>query len=198
MSLSFANTIIMNILCGLKLPVSHPSSVALMILLFLTWISSQSKVVMGGHCEPIQIEMCKSMRWNMTSMPNLLSHNTQQNAILSIEPWKELLDTRCSDVLLFFLCAMYAPICTLHFSEPVPPCKSVCQTAKSGCEPIMNQYDVSWPSSLDCEMLQEYDRGVCVSPDAIISSVPDEGKEMSSFEYFYIVILIFQLAIVYV
>ena len=176
MSLSFARTIIMNILCGMQLPVSHSSSAPIMIVLFLAWVSSQSEIAMAGQCEPIQIEICRSMQWNMTSMPNLLSHSTQQNAVLSIEPWKELLDTGCSDVLLFFLCAMYAPICTMHFSEPVPPCKSVCQTAKSGCEPIMNQYNVSWPTNLDCIALPEYDRGVCLSPDAIVSSVPQEGR----------------------
>ena len=169
--MSLARTIIMNIL-----PASRSGSAPIMLILISTWISSQPEMVMAGQCESIQIEMCQSIQWNMTSMPNLLLHSTHGNARLSITSWKELIDTGCSDDLLFFLCAMHAPICTPHFSEPVPPCKSVCQRAKSACEPIMNNYNVSWPIDLDCSVLPEYNRGVCLSPDAIVTTLPKEGK----------------------
>ena len=174
--MSLARTIIMNIPCGLQSPARRPGFTPIILILISTWISSQPEMAMAGQCESIQIKMCQSMQWNMTSMPNLLSHSTAGNAILSITQWKQLVDTGCSDVLLFFLCAMYAPICTPHFSEPVPPCKSVCQEAKSGCEPIMNNYNVSWPPELECTELPEYKRGVCLSPDAIVTTVPKEGK----------------------
>ena len=169
--------IIMSVLNEMRMLTCCRHSMPIVAIIVLIWISSQSEVAMAGQCESIQIDMCRSMQWNMTSMPNLLLHSTHQNAILSIEPWKELIDTGCSDFLLFFLCAMYAPICTPHFKEPVPPCKSVCQQAKSGCEPVMNQYDVSWPDNLHCNGLPEYNKGVCLSPDAIVATVPKEGKE---------------------
>uniref|UniRef100_H3A7R6 Secreted frizzled related protein 4 n=1 Tax=Latimeria chalumnae TaxID=7897 RepID=H3A7R6_LATCH len=99
-----------------------------------------------------------------------------ENAILAIEQYEELVAIDCSRVLRFFLCAMYAPICTLEFlHDPIkPPCKSVCQRARDGCEPIMNRYNHSWPESLACEDLPVYDRGVCISPEAIVTDLPED------------------------
>lgn len=79
--------------------------------------------------------------------------------------------TGCSPDLLFFLCAMYAPICTIDFQhEPIKPCKAVCERAKSGCEPVMIRYNHSWPDSLSCSELPLYERGVCISPEAIVKA----------------------------
>ncbi|KAJ8277053.1 hypothetical protein GJAV_G00070950 [Gymnothorax javanicus] len=113
-------------------------------------------------------------------MPNHLHHSTQENAILAIEQYEELVDINCSPVLRFFLCAMYAPICTLEFlHDPIKPCKSVCQRARDGCEPIMKRYNHSWPESLACDDLPVYDRGVCISPEAIVTDLPEDTFEAS-------------------
>ena len=123
-------------------------------------------------CEPILIPMCQHMPYNMTRMPNLLQHSSQEDARYLIQQFEDLVDQKCSDVLLFYLCAMYAPICTVNFqSEPIPPCRSVCEQARAGCEHIMNEHNVSWPAYLDCSTLPRYDRGVCVSPSAIVPSL---------------------------
>uniref|UniRef100_UPI00398EC38A secreted frizzled-related protein 4-like n=1 Tax=Pristiophorus japonicus TaxID=55135 RepID=UPI00398EC38A len=135
--------------------------------------------VQGAPCERVRIPMCKTMPWNITRMPNHLHHSTQENAILAIEQYQELVDTNCSPVLRFFLCAMYAPICTLEFlHDPIKPCKSVCQRARDGCEPIMRRYNHSWPESLVCDDLPVYDRGVCIAPEAIVTDVPEDAKWM--------------------
>ncbi|KAG9340989.1 hypothetical protein JZ751_020183 [Albula glossodonta] len=130
---------------------------------------------MAAACEPVRIPMCSSMPWNITKMPNHLHHSTQANAVLAIEQFEGLLGTQCSEDLLFFLCAMYAPICTIDFQhDPIKPCKAVCERAKHGCEPVMKRYNHSWPESLACEELPVYDRGVCISPEAIVKA---EGPE---------------------
>uniref|UniRef100_A0A8B9IVN5 Secreted frizzled related protein 4 n=1 Tax=Amazona collaria TaxID=241587 RepID=A0A8B9IVN5_9PSIT len=128
----------------------------------------------GAPCEAVRIPMCRPMPWNITRMPNHLHHSTQENAVLAIEQYEELVATGCSPVLSFFLCAMYAPICTLEFLyDPIKPCRSVCQRARDGCEPIMRRYNHSWPESLACEDLPVYDRGVCISPEAIVTDLPE-------------------------
>ncbi|XP_072905677.1 secreted frizzled-related protein 4-like [Hemitrygon akajei] len=135
--------------------------------------------VQGALCEPIKIPMCKAMPWNITRMPNHLHHSTQENAILAIEQYEDLVDTRCSPVLRFFLCAMYAPICTFEFlHDPIKPCKSVCQRARNGCEPILKRYNHSWPESLACSDLPMYDRGVCIAPEAIVTDLSQDAKWM--------------------
>ncbi|KAJ7412425.1 Secreted frizzled-related protein 4 [Pitangus sulphuratus] len=131
----------------------------------------------GAPCEAVRIPMCRSMPWNITRMPNHLHHSTQENAVLAIEQYEELVATGCSPVLPFFLCAMYAPICTLEFLyDPIKPCRSVCQRARDGCEPIMRRYNHSWPESLACDDLPVYDRGVCISPEAIVTDLPEDVK----------------------
>ena len=128
-------------------------------------------------CEPIQLPMCQHMKYNMTRMPNLLHHSSQENAKLAIEQFQPLVDKNCSEVLLFFLCAMYAPICTVNFqSAPIPPCRGVCEKARKGCEHIVNSHNISWPDYLDCSHLPRYDRGVCVSPEAIVEQVGNSSK----------------------
>ncbi|NXY82274.1 SFRP4 protein, partial [Alcedo cyanopectus] len=128
----------------------------------------------GAPCEAVRIPMCRSMPWNITRMPNHLHHSTQENAVLAIEQYEELVASGCSPVLPFFLCAMYAPICTLEFLyDPIKPCRSVCQRARDGCEPIMRRYNHSWPESLACDDLPVYDRGVCISPEAIVTDLPE-------------------------
>lgn len=130
--------------------------------------------VRGAPCEAVRIPMCRQMPWNITRMPNHLHHSTQENAVLAIEQYEELVDANCSSVLRFFLCAMYAPICTLEFlHDPIKPCKSVCQRARDGCEPLMKVYNHSWPESLACDELPVYDRGVCISPEAIVTELPE-------------------------
>lgn len=132
----------------------------------------------AAPCEPVRIPMCKSMPWNMTKMPNHLHHSTQANAMLAIEQFEGLLGTRCSPDLLFYLCAMYGPICTPEFQqEPIKPCKSVCERAKSGCEPVMKQYNHTWPESLACDELPVYDRGVCIAPEAIVQVQEGPGND---------------------
>uniref|UniRef100_A0A8C0P950 Secreted frizzled related protein 4 n=1 Tax=Canis lupus familiaris TaxID=9615 RepID=A0A8C0P950_CANLF len=133
--------------------------------------------VRGAPCEAVRIPMCRHMPWNITRMPNHLHHSTQENAVLAIEQYEELVDVNCSSVLRFFLCAMYAPICTLEFlHDPIKPCKSVCQRARDDCEPLMKMYNHSWPESLACDELPVYDRGVCISPEAIVTDLPDDVK----------------------
>ncbi len=125
------------------------------------------------QCEPITVDMCGGMPWNMTHMPNLLHHSSQENAILASEPFQKLVATNCSNVLLFFLCALYIPICTPQFPlQTVPPCQSLCLQVQAGCEPILHQNNLTWPEGLDCAHLPRYHNDICLSPEAIVPSPP--------------------------
>ncbi|XP_032802229.1 secreted frizzled-related protein 3 [Petromyzon marinus] len=154
-------------------------SVLLRCCALLCVLSSGAGAV--ASCEPVRIPMCQSMLWNMTRMPNHLHHSTQENAILSIEQFQDLLDTQCSAVLRFFLCAMYAPICTIEFqTDPIKPCKAVCEAARDACRPVMRQYNHDWPESMACDELPVYERAVCISPEAIVTVMPEDEKSTDS------------------
>ncbi|KAH8373355.1 hypothetical protein KR009_001710, partial [Drosophila setifemur] len=107
----------------------------------------------NSRCEEITIPMCRGIGYNMTSFPNEMNHETQDEAGLEVHQFWPLVEIKCSPDLKFFLCSMYTPICLEDYHKPLPVCRSVCERARSGCAPIMQQYSFEWPERMACEHL---------------------------------------------
>ncbi|RWS27913.1 Frizzled-7-A-like protein [Leptotrombidium deliense] len=107
-----------------------------------------------GRCEPIIIPLCKDIRYNETIMPNLLNHQKQEDAGMEVHQFFPLVKVQCSPDLQFFLCSMYAPVCTI-LEKAIPPCRSLCQSARNGCEALVNKFGFRWPESLECSKFPE-------------------------------------------
>lgn len=156
-------------------------------LLVLLICSSTRMTATASICEPINIPTCQTMTYNVTQMPNLLHHSTQQNARLVFDQYLPLLNTSCDGgdgSLRFYLCAMFAPVCPVEFRQPVIwPCRAVCLRARAGCEPVLERHGLSWPTELDCAQLPVYENGVCISPEAL-DATPPVGAGNFRF-YFY-------------
>jgi len=60
-------------------------------------------VVSGKRCEPITIPMCKDIQYNMTIVPNLLNHQTQDDAGLEVHQFFPLVKVQLSSKLLVLL-----------------------------------------------------------------------------------------------
>ena len=103
------------------------------------------------RCEEIKISMCRGIGYNMTSFPNEMNHDTQEEAGLEANQFFPLVEMKCSPDLKFFLCSLYMPICIEDYHKPLPVCRSVCERARSGCAPIMQQYSFQWPDRMSCE-----------------------------------------------
>ncbi|XP_029157744.1 frizzled-7-B [Nylanderia fulva] len=127
-----------------------------------------------GRCEPITINLCKNIPYNETIMPNLMNHQKQEDAGQEVHQYMPLVKMKCSPDLRFFLCTVYAPVCTI-IDKALPPCRSLCESARSGCEGLMNTFGFSWPEALDCSKMPEYDGVVlCVgSNETTTSQEPD-------------------------
>ena len=84
------------------------------------------------RCERISIPLCSDMRYNYTQMPNLLGHVTQQEAASQVHEFIPLVQVGCSRLLKFFLCAVYAPMCTEQVEEVlvILPCRSMCEEVR--------------------------------------------------------------------
>lgn len=108
-----------------------------------------------GRCEEITIPMCKGIGYNLTQMPNEMNHDTQDEAGLEVHQFWPLVEIKCSSDLKFFLCSMYAPICIPDYYKALPVCRSVCERARTGCEPLMQQYGFNWPDRMACDRLPE-------------------------------------------
>lgn len=113
-------------------------------------------------CEKIKIPLCQSVGYNLTYMPNMFNHDTQEEAALEVHQFWPLVEIKCSANLKEFLCSMYAPICQPNYRREIPPCRSLCQQAKEGCAPLMRQYGFSWPKRMRCENFPKFGHKLCV------------------------------------
>ncbi|XP_033113836.1 frizzled-7-A-like [Anneissia japonica] len=104
-------------------------------------------------CQPVTIPMCENLEYDMTTFPNFLKHQNQEEAGAEIAQFLPLVNVECSDDLRLFLCMMYAPPCIQNFV--IPPCLNLCEQARYGCEVLMNRFGFSWPEQLDCGQFQD-------------------------------------------
>ncbi|XP_028992072.1 frizzled-7-A-like [Betta splendens] len=119
-----------------------------------------------GFCQPISIPLCTDIAYNQTIMPNLLGHSNQEDAGLEVHQFYPLVKVQCSADLKFFLCSMYAPVCTV-LEQAIPPCRSLCERARHGCEALMNKFGFQWPERLLCENFPVHGAGeICVGQNA--------------------------------
>lgn len=115
-------------------------------------------------CQQITVPFCLDIQYNTTIMPNLLNHQKQEDAGMEVHQYFPLVKVKCSPDLQFFLCSVYFPVCTI-LDRPLPPCRSLCLSAKSGCESIMKRFGFDWPENLDCAKYPEnsgVDGDLCV------------------------------------
>uniref|UniRef100_A0A3P9KDS3 Frizzled class receptor 2 n=1 Tax=Oryzias latipes TaxID=8090 RepID=A0A3P9KDS3_ORYLA len=103
-----------------------------------------------GFCQQISIPLCTDIAYNQTIMPNLMGNHNQEDAGLEVHQFFPLVKVQCSPELKFFLCSMYAPVCTV-LEKPIPPCRPICEKARQGCEALMNKFGFQWPEKLRCE-----------------------------------------------
>lgn len=115
--------------------------------------AAAAAAVAAGRCEEISIPMCRGIGYNMTSMPNQLNHETQEEAGMEVHQFWPLVEINCSADLKFFLCSVYTPICIEEYQRPLQACRSVCERARDGCLPLMQRYGFLWPEKMQCDKL---------------------------------------------
>lgn len=101
-------------------------------------------------CDPIRVEMCKGLGYNVTGMPNLVGHKYQQDAQLQLQTFTPLIQYGCSKQLKFFLCSVYLPMCTPKVMAPIGPCRPICESVRRRCQPVLNEFGYPWPVALNC------------------------------------------------
>ncbi|XP_035804565.1 frizzled-7-like [Amphiprion ocellaris] len=113
-------------------------------------------------CQPISIPLCRDLDYNRTVLPTLLGHGSQEDAGLEVHQFYPLVEVQCSAELRFFLCSLYAPVCTV-LDRAIPPCRALCDRARRGCEPLMNRFGFLWPERLRCQNFPVHGAGeICV------------------------------------
>lgn len=102
------------------------------------------------QCEPIRIIMCRGIGYNETSMPNLVGNELQSDVEYTLQTFAPLIEYVCSTQLKLFLCAAYVPLCTPKVPLPIGPCRSLCESVRMRCHPVLQGFGFPWPPALDC------------------------------------------------
>ncbi|CAM4577417.1 unnamed protein product [Leuciscus chuanchicus] len=125
-----------------------------------------------AKCEPIAIPMCQGIGYNLTRMPNFMDHENQREAAIKLNEFAPLVEYGCDVHLRFFLCSLYAPMCTDQVSTSIHACRPMCEQARQKCSPIMEKFNYAWPDSLDCSKLPtRYD------PNALCMEAPENDTK---------------------
>ncbi|XP_064154259.1 secreted frizzled-related protein 2 [Anguilla rostrata] len=123
----------------------------------------------GGHWElrsssrclpiPPTMALCHDIGYSTMRMPNLLGHESPGEAVQQSASWLPLLARECHPDARIFLCSLFAPICLDRF---ISPCRSLCESVRDSCAPIMACYGYPWPAILSCDQFPA-DHLVCIS-----------------------------------
>ncbi|XP_050984702.1 membrane frizzled-related protein [Labeo rohita] len=104
-------------------------------------------------CEPIQVEMCRGLSYNLTSFPNIwLSISDQREAASILHKYRVLMEFGCFESFRQLVCGMFVPHCSAQ-SGVLQPCQSVCSTAEQQCSQTLNLFSLNWP--FNCHLLPD-------------------------------------------
>lgn len=124
------------------------------------------------RCEKVSVPMCiNKTSYQLTSMPNHAGHENQEEAASYIYQFAPL---SCYEYLTQFVCSVFLPMCVKEIDTPIPPCRSFCEEARRGCEPIINQIGHGWPDIMWCSQFPEYKPGSSSSKElCLMPNKPD-------------------------
>ena len=92
------------------------------------------------------------MPYNLTTYPNILQHQSENEAEKALLRYLPLISSNCAPELQPFLCSIHAPQC-LKDGQVVLPCKSLCERVTNACQSSMATLQFEWPAQLSCEDL---------------------------------------------
>lgn len=182
-----------------KNKINHVTSTGEVLLFILAIINciQFTFCVQGTHidyarqCEPIRIEMCKGIGYNVTAMPNFVGNELQADAEAQITSFTPLIQYGCSSQLKFFLCSVYTPMCSEKVPDNIGPCRTMCITVRDLCQPVLREFGFAWPPALNCDLfpLANDNNHMCIEgpgeseiPPVVSSTVPTQinrGKTIS-------------------
>ncbi|XP_024115187.1 secreted frizzled-related protein 2 [Oryzias melastigma] len=112
---------------------------------------------------PASLLLCHDMEYTEMRLPNLLGHETMTEVLQQAASWIPLVQKQCHPDTRKFLCSLFAPVCLDDLDEPIQPCRSLCESVKRGCAPVMSAFGFPWPKMLDCERFPP-DNDLCIPP----------------------------------
>ncbi|XP_066525054.1 frizzled-6 [Hoplias malabaricus] len=104
-------------------------------------------------CEPVRVQWCQGMPYNMTFFPNMLEHYDQDIAASKMQHFMPLVNLHCSPDVHLFLCQAFVPQCTEQ-TRVLQPCRLQCERVLTECAGNMHTFGITWPQELQCDRLE--------------------------------------------
>lgn len=147
-----------------------------------------------NHCKPIpaSLLLCHDIEYTEMRLPNLLGHETMNEVLQQASSWIPLVQKQCHPDTRKFLCSLFAPVCLDDLDEAIQPCRSLCESVKHGCEPVMSAFGFPWPKMLDCERFP-LDNDLCIPPAGVdsLATVTKEGAATDDFSFYFVWFVLF-------
>uniref|UniRef100_A0A8C4UQQ7 Corin, serine peptidase n=1 Tax=Falco tinnunculus TaxID=100819 RepID=A0A8C4UQQ7_FALTI len=134
----------------------------LLLVILLTFV---------GACINITNSQCQMLPYNYTTVTSVLSIVKSIEMEKFLKFFSYLNRLGCYQHIMLFGCSLALPECISDGDESrgLLPCRTFCDAAKEGCEPVLGMVNASWPEFLKCSQFQNKPENdtttrVCFSP----------------------------------
>ncbi|XP_009472554.1 PREDICTED: atrial natriuretic peptide-converting enzyme [Nipponia nippon] len=141
----------------------------LLLVILLTFV---------GACINITNSQCQMLPYNYTTITSVFSIVKSIEMEKFLKFFSYLNRLSCYQHIMLFGCSLALPECISDGddSRGLLPCRTFCEAAKEGCEPVLGMVNASWPEFLKCSQFQNKTENdttarVCFSPHQ------DKGKQ---------------------
>ena len=156
--------------------VTRSSTGCLLLIMLTVWdrLGSAMGSAMGSVLDRLPRDTCLSL--DLPECEGVLEypHGMQEQKDLltdrqaTMRAYHELqLQTKCSNDLVYLMCASYAPPCAdpAHEKGALQPCRGLCRDVSTDCEKQVVGLNISWPKQLACGRLPTRHIAQCLSPE---------------------------------
>lgn len=107
------------------------------------------------RCEPLKLDYCQAIGYNVTTYPNLLGHKNIDEVKADLIAFREIVDSECYRQAYDFVCRLLQPPC--KYRDPFEPavgsiCREYCQDFYKSCGSRISNH---FKSFFDCERFPE-------------------------------------------
>lgn len=107
------------------------------------------------RCEPVKLDYCRSIGYNITSYPNHLNHLNIDEVKNDLIAFRDIVDSECYRQAYDFVCRLLQPPC--RYREPFQPeigsiCRDYCQDFHKACGSRISE---QFKKYFDCERFPE-------------------------------------------
>ncbi|XP_075423072.1 atrial natriuretic peptide-converting enzyme [Ascaphus truei] len=109
-----------------------------------------------GTCVNVTYSQCQMLPYNHTVSKSVSSFVKSIEMEMFLKFFNYLNRLSCYQHIMLFGCSLALPECFSHGddSHTLLPCRSFCEAAQEGCEPVLEMVNSSWPEFLKCSQFR--------------------------------------------